>query len=99
MIGTRHRIGAQQRPTVDLKTDHGKLAVLEAETGIAGGFETEKRIGPVTNRKNFLSIERAHEFWFFQLTLCRTILAYPLSDRAKVNEIMDDLACLALQQR
>ena len=76
------------RPAVDLKADHGKLAVLKAETGIAGGFEAEKRIGPVANRKNFLSIERAHEFWFFRLTLCRTILVYSLPDRAKVTEIM-----------
>ena len=29
--------------------------------------EAEKRIGPVLDRKNFLSMECAHVFWFFRL--------------------------------
>jgi hypothetical protein len=44
---------------VDLESDHGKLAVLEAEAGIAGGGEAERRVGPVLDGKNFLSMERA----------------------------------------
>ncbi|MGY4316594.1 hypothetical protein ACVWW1_005921 [Bradyrhizobium sp. JR3.5] len=73
VIGARHRIGAQQRPAIDLEADHGKLAILEAETGIAGGSEAEKRVGPVLNRKNFLSIERAHGFSFSRLIRFRMI--------------------------
>ena len=64
MIGARHAVGAQQRAAVDLEADHGELPVLESEAGIAGGPEAEKRIGPVLDRKNFLSIERAHVFCF-----------------------------------
>ena len=65
VIGARHAVGAQQRPALDLEADHRKLPVLEAEAGIAGGGEAEKRIGPMPDRKNFLSIERAHVFSFF----------------------------------
>ena len=64
VVGARHRIGAQQWPAVDLEPDHGKLPVLESEAGIARGGETEKRIGPVANGKDFLSIERTHWFCF-----------------------------------
>ena len=59
------RYGARNGITIDLKTDHGELSVLEPEAGIAGGGEAEKRIGPVPDRKNFLSVECAHVFWFF----------------------------------
>jgi hypothetical protein len=38
------------------------LPVEEAEAGIAGSGEAEKRVGPVPDGKNFLSIKRAHEF-------------------------------------
>ena len=60
VIGAGHAEGAQQRTAVDLQADHGELAVLESEAGIAGGPEAEKRIGPVLDGKNFLSIERTH---------------------------------------
>jgi hypothetical protein len=55
-----------------LKADHGELAVLETETGIAGGPEAEQRIGPVLNGKNFLSVERAHVFSFSEWSERRT---------------------------
>ena len=71
MIGARHAVGAQERPAVDLEADHRELAVLESEAGIAGGSEAEKRVGPVPDSKNFLSIERAHGILFFRLTRCR----------------------------
>jgi hypothetical protein len=38
------------------------LPVLESKAGIAGGGEAEKRIGPVPDGKNFLSVEGAHGF-------------------------------------
>jgi hypothetical protein len=60
MVGARHAVGAEQRAPVDLETDHGKLAVLEAEAGIACRPEAEQRIGPVLDGKNFLTIKRAH---------------------------------------
>ncbi len=69
VIGARHRIGAQQRAAIDLQPDHGELAVLESKAGIAGGGEAEKRLGPVPDRKNFLSMECAHVISFF-LTAC-----------------------------
>jgi hypothetical protein len=72
VIGARHAVGAQQRPAFDLEADHRKLTVLEAETGIAGGPEAEKRIGPVADRKNLLSIECGHGFSFFLTSRCRT---------------------------
>jgi hypothetical protein len=68
-LGARHRIGAHQGPTVDLEPDHRELAILEPEAGIAGGGEAEKRIGPMADGKDFLSIERAHEFYFSGLVL------------------------------
>ena len=73
MIGAGHGVGAQQRTALDLEPDHGELAVLESEAGIAGGGEAEKRIGPVPDRKNSLSIECAHGFWFFRYVRCRMI--------------------------
>src|SRR5262245_46923347 len=72
VIGARHAVGAQQRATVDLEADHRKLPILETETGIAGGSEAEKRIGPVANGKNLLSIERAHVFSFIREARRRT---------------------------
>ena len=47
VIGARHAVGAQQRAALDLEADHRELPVLEAEAGIAGGGEAEKRVGPV----------------------------------------------------
>src|SRR6202040_2241960 len=73
VIGAGHAVGAHQGPAVDLQADHGELAVLESKAGIAGGGEAEKRVGPVPDRKNFLSMECAHVFWFFRLPCCRTI--------------------------
>src|SRR3954447_12970220 len=73
MIGAGHAVGAHQWATIDLQTDHGELAVKETKAGITGGGEAEKRIGPMTDRKNFLSIERAHVFSFFLTSWCRTI--------------------------
>jgi hypothetical protein len=48
------------------------LSVLKPKAGIAGGGEAEKRIGPVPDRKNFLSMECAHVFWFFRSSFART---------------------------
>jgi hypothetical protein len=36
------------------------LTIEEAKAGIAGRGEAEKRIGPMMDRQNLLSIERAH---------------------------------------
>jgi hypothetical protein len=66
VIGARHAVGAQQGAAVDLEADHRELAVLEAKAGIAGGGEAEKRIGPVPDGKNFLSMECAHRVSFFR---------------------------------
>ena len=90
VIGARHAVGAQQRPAIDLEADHRKLAVLEAETGIAGGGEAEKRIGPVPDRKNFLSIECAHVFSFFLTSRCRTF-RFSGREVPKTREIIGDL--------
>src|SRR5665213_2422424 len=73
VIGARHAVGAQQRTAIDLEADHRELPVKESKAGIAGGGEAEKRVGPVPDRKNFLSMECAHVFWFFRLLCCRTI--------------------------
>jgi hypothetical protein len=40
------------------------LAIEESKAGIAGGGEAEKRVGPVTDGKNFLSMECTHVFNF-----------------------------------
>ena len=92
VIGARHAVGAQQRPALDLEADHRELPVLETEAGIAGGGEAEKRIGPMPDRKNFLSIERAHVFSFFLTSRCRTIRFSGL-EVAKTPEIIGDLTC------
>jgi hypothetical protein len=60
MIGARHRISAHQRAALDLQPDHRELSVLKPEAGVAGGSKAEKRIGPVADRKNLLSMKRAH---------------------------------------
>ena len=73
VIGARHAVGAQQRTAIDLEADHRELPVQESKAGISGGGEAEKRIGPVPDGKNFLSMEGAHVFWFFQMPGCRTI--------------------------
>jgi hypothetical protein len=64
VIGARHAVGTHQRTAVDLEADHGELPVLKAKAGIAGGPKAEQRVGPVLDRKNFLSIERTHAFCF-----------------------------------
>jgi hypothetical protein len=43
------------------------LPVEETKAGIAGGGEAEKRIGPVPDGKNFLSMECTHVVSFFRL--------------------------------
>ena len=91
MIGARHAVGAQKRPALDLEADHRKLAVLETETGIAGGSEAEKRIRPVADRKDFLSIKRAHVISFFLTSRCRTFWFSGL-EAPKISEITRDLA-------
>ena len=70
VIGARHAVGAQQRPALDLEADHRELAVLEAEAGIAGGGEAEKRIGPVPDGKNFLSDRMRSCVLVFRLVRC-----------------------------
>jgi hypothetical protein len=64
MIGARHAVGAQQGAAIDLEADHRELPVLKTKAGIAGGSKTEKRIGPMPDGKNFLSMECAHRFRF-----------------------------------
>jgi len=64
VIGARHAVGPQQRTAIDLEADHRELPVLESKPGIAGCAEAEQRVGPVPHRKNFLSIERAHDVCF-----------------------------------
>jgi hypothetical protein len=51
------------------------LSVEKAKAGTAGRGEAEKRIGPVPDSKNLLSMERAHVFGFSVLAECRTILS------------------------
>ena len=99
VIGARHAVGAQQRTALDLEADHRKLPVLESEAGIAGGGEAEKRIGPVPDRKNFLSIECAHVFSFFLTSCCRTISVVRASKCAKIPEIIGDLAFICAKIR
>ena len=60
VVGAGHAVGAQQRPAVDLEAEHGELAVLEAEPGVAGGGEGEQRVGPVMNGEDLLLIDGAH---------------------------------------
>ena len=91
VIGARHAVGTQQRPALDLEADHRKLTVLEAETGIAGGPEAEKRIGPVADRKNLLSIECSHGFSFFLTSRCRTFRFSGL-EVPKISGFLGDLA-------
>jgi hypothetical protein len=56
---------------------------LEAETGIAGRGEAEKRIGPMPDRKNFLSIECAHGFCFFRCRQMEKDRVVPAPEEAK----------------
>jgi hypothetical protein len=49
------------------------LPVLETKAGIAGGPKTEKRIGPMPDGKNFLSMECAHGVRFSIRRFCETI--------------------------
>jgi hypothetical protein len=55
-------VGAQQRLVIHFKPDHGELAVLEAQRGIARAGEAEQRIGPVIDAQNGLRIQAAHGF-------------------------------------
>jgi hypothetical protein len=96
VIGARHAVGTQQRAALDLEADHRELPILETEAGIAGGGEAEKRIGPMTDRKNFLSIERAHVFSFFLTSWCRTnqfLAGFSGFKELKTREIIGDLTC------
>src|SRR5262249_31452810 len=61
MIGARQAVGAQQRPALHLQTDHGELAVGEAEGGIAGGAEAEQRLRPVAHLQDAPAQEIAHD--------------------------------------
>jgi hypothetical protein len=72
VICARHAVGAQQRAAIDLKADHRELPVLKTKAGIAGGPEAEKRIGPMPDRKNFLSMECAHGVSFSVRRFCET---------------------------
>jgi hypothetical protein len=59
------------------------LSILKPEAGIAGGGEAEKRIGPVADRKNFLSMECAHVFGSSGVALLEQIELSGLSPREK----------------
>jgi hypothetical protein len=72
MIGARHAVSAQQRAAIDLEADHRELTVLKTKAGIAGGSKTEKRIGPMPDGKNFLSVECAHRISFSVRSFCET---------------------------
>jgi hypothetical protein len=40
-------VSPQQRPAVNVQTDHDELSVLETERRVTGGGESELRIRPV----------------------------------------------------
>jgi hypothetical protein len=48
-VRARDRVGAQQGLALGLQPDHHELAVLEAETVVAGGGEAEVAVGPVAD--------------------------------------------------
>src|SRR5690606_9702252 len=48
-VGAGDRIRAQQRAAVHFQADHHELAVVEAETVVAGGGEAEVVVRPVTD--------------------------------------------------
>ena len=57
IIGAGHGIGAQQRAAIHSQADHGKLAIDEAEGGVARGFEAEQPVCPMVNIQHPLLIE------------------------------------------
>src|SRR6516162_1432296 len=91
VIGAGHAVGAQQRTAVDFKADHRELTVLESKTGVAGRAEAEQSVGPVTDRKNFLSIERAHMLYFSDCVDVGTINLFAANE-AKTPEKPQDFA-------
>src|SRR5258708_36725871 len=91
MVGARHAVGAHQGTAIELDADHGELSILEAETGIAGRGEAEKRIGPMPDSKNFLSIECAHGFWFSRFRQMEKDRVVSAPEEAKTPAISDDL--------
>ncbi|KAG0920869.1 hypothetical protein G6F31_020550 [Rhizopus arrhizus] len=51
-VGAGDGVRAQQRPRLGFQADHHELAVLEAESAVAGEGEAEVGIGPVTDLKH-----------------------------------------------
>jgi hypothetical protein len=95
VIGARHAVGAQQRAPINLEADHGKLAVLEAEAGIACGPEAEQRVGPVLDGKHFLSVKRAHDMSDIQMTggisEDRSVSPFPQPKAGNDDDLRPDL--------
>ena len=61
VIGAGNAIRAQQRSAIDVEADHEELAVLETQTGIAGGGEGELCVGPVVYLEYLLSANRRQD--------------------------------------
>jgi hypothetical protein len=65
------------------------LAVLKTKAGIAGGSEAEKRIGPVPDGKNFLSMECAHRVRFSVRRFCETNRLFDVEAAKTLGNIED----------
>jgi hypothetical protein len=89
VIGARHAVGAQQRAAIDFEPDHGELPILKTKAGIAGGSKTEKRIGPMSDGKNFLSMECAHGIRFSVRRLCETNHSFDVRVPKTIGAIED----------
>src|SRR6516164_131815 len=93
VIGAGHAVGAHQRTAVDFEADHRELTVLESKTVVAGRAEAEQSVGPVPDRKNFLSIERAHMLYFSDCVDVERINLFP-TKKTKTTQIPHDFAIL-----
>ncbi len=49
VMGARHAVGAQERPAIDLKAHHGKLAAQKPKPGSRVGGEAEQGVRPVAD--------------------------------------------------
>ena len=57
MVRAAHAVGAHQRAAFDFQADHRELAADEAETGVAGGGETEQAIRPMPDGEHGFGIK------------------------------------------
>ena len=61
VIGTHDAVSAQQRfATLATQTDHGEVAVGEAQGFVAGGGEAKKAVGPVVDAQDLFFKKCAH---------------------------------------